>query len=175
MPIKIRKKKQVKPYLKQIFHLLNEAYKPLFGVVPLTEKQIDMYVKQYLPLVDLNLVSLVFDEKEKLVGFGLAVPDLNKAVKAAKGKLFPIGFISLFRELKRAEGIDLLLIAVHPDYQGVGVNAVILDELQDYIVSKYKYAETGPELETNEKIQSQWDGYNYRQHKRRRCFKKEVV
>ena len=173
-PVKIKKKSQIKGYLKQIFGLLNEAYKPLFGVVPLSGKQINMYASQYMPIIDLNLVSLVYNEEEKLVGFGLAIPNMNKAVKAAKGRLYPFGFISLFRELKRTDVLDLLLIAVHPDYQGKGVNAIILDELQDYVTSRFKYAETGPELELNEKIQAQWDGYEYEQHKRRRCFKKEI-
>ena len=37
-----------------------------------------------------------------------------------------------------------------------------------------KYCETGPELETNISVQSLWKSFMTRQHKRRRCFTKEI-
>ncbi|MBS7263081.1 MAG: N-acetyltransferase [Eubacteriales bacterium] len=171
---KYKHKRDVKPDIKKIFELLNEAYKPLFGVVPLSEKQINLYVSQYYPLLDHNLISTVFNERDEMVGFGLCMPSLNESVIKAKGKLFPFGFVPFFREMKKTKVLDLYLIAVRPDYQGKGVNAIIFDELQEYIVNRFELALTGPELELNEKVQAQWDGYETRLYKRRRCYIKRI-
>ena len=71
--------------------------------------------------------------------------------------------------------IDLLLIAVRPDYQKKGVNAMILyHAMLGCFKLGIKEAETGPMLETNEKVQSQWKDFDIEQHKRRRCFIKDL-
>lgn len=72
--------------------------------------------------------------------------------------------------------IDLLLIAVRPDLQKKGVNAVIISKVMHGCFKiGVKQAETGPMLETNEKVQSQWQDFPLEQHKRRRCFVKVLT
>lgn len=158
----------------EIFRLINDSYAPLFGFSRMTERQIDQYVKMYVPVLDLRMVTLVENEAGELVAVGISMPSLSKALQRAKGRLFPLGWFHLLRTLfwKRPECLDLLLVAVRPDYQGKGVNALLFTDLIPvYQQMGFKYAESNPELEVNEKVQSQWQYFKTEQHKRRRCFK----
>ena len=166
-----------KDYGKQIFEVINEAFKPLFGYSELNEKQIDLYVNTYIPFIDLKLVSLITDANGKLICVGISMPSLSKALQKAKGKLFPFGWFHLLKALKwkKPDTLDLMLVGVLPEYQGKGINAVLFyDLLPNYISEGYKYVETNPELEVNNKVQSQWIYFERRQHKRRRCFKNKL-
>lgn len=157
----------------RIFRLINDAYAPLFGYSRMTEKQIDGYVKSYLPVLDLRMVSIVEDENDEIVAVGITMPSLSRALQKAKGKLFPFGWFHLLKclKFKHDKVLDLLLIAVRPDYQSKGVNALIFTDLIPvYQQMGFVYAESNPELEINEKVQSQWQYFQTEQHKRRRCF-----
>ncbi len=163
--------KEMKPYLKNMFQVLNTAYEELYGFVPLSEKQIQSYIKQYIGFANPELISIILDENNKVVAFGLTFPSLSKSFQKANGKLFPFGFIHILKSLKKNNLIDLYLVAVRPDLQGKGVNALLFSELiKIYINNKFEKAESNPELETNTKVQAQWKYFDRRQHKRRRCF-----
>ena len=131
----------------------------------------------YLKLIRLDCVRLIIDSQKNLVGFGIAVPSMASAQQKAKGKLFPFGFAHLIKALKfNNDVIDLYLVAVHPDYQSKGVNALLFTELiPQFIKNRYKYAESNPELEHNDKVQGQWEYFEREQHKRRRAFKKSII
>ncbi len=170
-------KKIAKDYGQDIFKLINEAFSPLFGYSELSQKQIDQYIKMFLPLLDLKLISLITEADGKLIGVGISMPSLSRALQKAKGKLFPFGWFHLLKALKweKPKDLDLMLVAIKPEYQNKGVNSILFyDLLPIYIEEGYEYVETNVELETNTKVQSQWIYFERRQHKRRRCFKKEL-
>jgi len=173
----ITRRRDITPeYIEKAFHLVNEAYAPLYSVVELTETQIRRYAKKFLPIISPEMLCLVFDEQENLVAFGVCVPSMAKALKKSRGRLFPFGFIGVLKALKQNDTLDMLLIAVKPELQGSGLNAVVMDHL---VAGANKlgirYGETGPTLETNIKVQSQWRYFEHEQHKRRRCFVKDLV
>ena len=161
----------------RIFELINEAYAPLFGYSKMTERQIDGYVKQYIPILDLRMVTLVEDSEGNIVAVGVSMPSMSRALQKAHGRLFPFGWWHLLKALKwkRDEMLDLLLIGVHPDYQSKGVNALIFaDLIPVYQQMKFRYAESNPELEVNENVQKQWQYFDVQQHKRRRCYRTDL-
>ena len=162
---------------RKIFELINDAYAPLFGFSRMSDRQIDQYVNMYIPVVDLRMVTIVEDENNDIVAVGITMPSLSKALQRAKGKMFPLGWYHLLKALmwKRPKVLDLLLIAVRPDYQGKGVNALLFTDLIPvYQKMGFEYAESNPELELNDKVQSQWQYFKTEQHKRRRCFKADI-
>ncbi|MCC8132609.1 MAG: N-acetyltransferase [Tannerellaceae bacterium] len=164
-------------YGKKVFHLLNLAYAPLFGYTELTDKQIDLYLKRYIPLVDKRFLPIIENEAGEVVGAAITINSLSKALQKTKGKLFPLGWFHLLRALKwkKEEKAELLLIAVHPDYQGLGVNALFFDDLIPiYNQSHIKWAETGPQLENNVRELTQWKPLHPTFTKRRRCYKKNI-
>ncbi len=163
-------------YGKALFELINEAYANLYGYSALTERQIDYYIDMYLSLIRLDYVSLVVDADDRLIGVGITLPSLSTALRKARGKLFPTGWWHLWRALHgRNEVIDLMLIAVKPEYQSKGVNSLFFyDLLNLYIKNGVKYAETNLELEENLNVQSQWDYFDKRMHRRRRAYRKKL-
>ena len=176
---KLKSKKEVRQsgVAHDIFRLINDAYTPLFGYSRMTERQIDQYVKMYVPVLDLRMVSIVENEQNEIVAVGISMASLSRALQKAKGRLLPFGWYHLLKALmwKRPKVLDLLLVAVRPDYQGKGVNALLFPDLIPvYKELGFEYAESNPELEMNEKVQNQWQYFKTEQHKRRRCFKADI-
>ena len=163
------------PLLKRFFKLVNIAYAPLYGTVDLSEEQIRKYSMKFAPLINPKLTCFVMDENNELVAFGVAAPSIAEALKKSRGRIFPTGWAGLLHAFRVNDTLDLLLIAVRPDLQKKGVNAVIINKVMKASVKMgIKHAETGPMLETNEAIQSQWYDFPVEQHKRRRCWIKEL-
>lgn len=164
------------PLLKPFFDLVNVAYAPLYGTVDLTDEQIKKYASKFAPLINPHTTCFVMDKNDQMVAFGVGAPSLATAMQKHRGRLFPTGWVDVLKSFRKNDTIDLLLIAVHPDYQSRGVNAIILSKtMKGCLKMGIKQAETGPMLEMNDKVQSQWKDFQTEQHKRRRCFIKELI
>lgn len=167
-------------YGKKIFNVVNETFKDLYGYSKLTDRQIEQYVKMYLPMADLNLITIIEDwntPDHKVVGVGISIPSLARALQKCGGKLFPFGWWHILRALKfhKTEVVDLLLIGVLPEYRQKGANALLFyDLIPHYQRLGFKWGETHVEMETNMKVQGQWQYLNREIHKRRRCYKKDI-
>lgn len=173
--LRLKKSKDILPYAHEIFDVINSAYKNLYGVVSLTERQIEYYIKQYFGFIRADFVSLVANEKGEIVALGITIPSLAIALQKAKGSLFPFGFIHLLRAMRKNDKAELLLVAVRPDYQGKAINAILMREMNEiYLKNNVTVAETNPELESNELVQAFWKLFERRQHKKRTCFIKEL-
>ena len=173
--LRVRTRLDYFPLLKPFFQLVNEAYAPLYGTVDLTPEQIKKYSMKFAPLINPQLTCFVMNEQNELVAFGVSAPSIAEAMKKSRGRLFPTGWVRVLHAFRKNNTIDLLLIAVRPDLQGKGVNAIILSEVMEGCRKMgIRYAETGPMLEENEKVQTQWQNFSLEQHKRRRCWVKEL-
>lgn len=167
-------------YGKKIFEVINTTFKDLYGYSELTDRQIDHYVDMYLPMADLNLITLVedWDADRKLVGVGITIPSLSRAFqKCRNGRLFPFGWWHVIRALKyhKTEGVDLLLMGVLPEYRMKGANALMFADLIPwYQKYGFKWGESQVEMESNENVQSQWQYLEPVNHKRRRCYLKKL-
>ena len=170
------RKKLAEKYGEDLFRLINDAYADLYGYSPLTDKQIDYYIDMYLGFLKLDYVSIVVDSADRLVGVGISMPSMTKALQKSGGKLFPTGWWHLLRAMKgHNDVVDLMLIAVKPEYQSKGVNSLFFYDLCNlYIRDGVKFAETNLELEENTHVQSQWEYFERRQHRRRRAFTKDL-
>lgn len=167
-------------YGRKIFQVVNETFKDLYGYSKLTDRQIEQYVKMYLPMADLDLITIIEDwntPDHKVVGVGISIPSLARALQKCGGKLFPFGWWHILRALKfhKTEVVDLLLIGVLPEYRQKGANALLFyDLIPHYQRLGFKWGETHIEMETNMKVQGQWQYLNREIHKRRRCYKKDI-
>lgn len=171
--IRFKNNNEIKKYAREGLNLVNEAFNELYAYVPLTEKMIDMYIKQYIPILNKDYLVVIADKNNNVIGFGLMVPSLAEACRKHNGHLFPFGWISFLSALKskRNKILEMYFIAVKPEYQSTGVNALIIEEsLQACFKNGIKFAETGPELELNEKVRSIWKSFDARQHRRRRSW-----
>lgn len=167
-------------YGKKIFDVVNETFKDLYGYSKLTDRQTEQYVKMYLPMADLDLITIIEDwntPDHKVVGVGISIPSLARALQKCGGKLFPFGWWHILRALKfhKTEVVDLLLVGVLPEYRQKGANALLFyDLIPHYQRLGFKWGETHVEMETNMKVQGQWQYLNREIHKRRRCYKKDI-
>ena len=170
-------KELVKKYGMQYMDVIDIAYQKLYNFQPLSDRQKKYYCDSYFPLLKFDFVTLVVNEKDEVVGVGVGMPDISKALRKCKGKLFPFGWYHMVKALraKQMDKFDLLIIAVRPDYQDRGLNAVIIADQHPYFV-KYgiKEVETTAILETNTKNQTHWEMFPHKIHKRRRAYIKDI-
>lgn len=173
--VKSKSKRDIFSYARAMFDVINEAYKPLFYFVELTEQQIDRFIKKYFSLIRAEFILLVLDQSNKVIAFQVTMPSFSEAFQKAKGRLYPFGFIHFLKAARKPKILDLFVVGILPEYQGKGVNALFLTELtQTAIDNNILYAETNSELEENIKIQSFWRYFESRQHKRKRIYVKRI-
>jgi hypothetical protein len=162
-------------YAMPIFDLVDRAYAHLYGTTPLSEKQKEAYTEQYLGFADPRFVKLVVDAEDKLVAFGVAIPDLSRALQKCGGRLFPFGWYYFLRTLKHPEKIDMLLVAVEPSNTAHGAVAFLMSSIITSCTrAGVRLAETSGELEDNHQVRSLWNDFEHRQHKRRRAYLKKL-
>lgn len=170
------RKKIKEEYGLAIFDLINEAYADLYGYSALTPRQIRYYIDMYLGILRLDNICLITDADDKLICVGISMPSMSRALQKSRGRLFPTGWWHLLKGIiGRNDLVDLLLVAVKPEYQNKGVNALLFCNLiPAYNANGYKEAESNLELEGNENVQRQWEAFERRLHRRRRVWTKNL-
>lgn len=160
----------------EAFALIDLAYSKLYGTVPLTEDIIRSTIDGYIPLVNLDYICAIKDKEDNIVSFGIMVPSIAKALKKSNGKILPFGIVRMLRALRgKNDTLEMFLVAVDPTLQAQGLPAILISTLLKKLnENKVMYCETGPMLETNTKIHSLWRHFEKEQHKRRRCFVKQI-
>lgn len=166
---------ELHPYLDGLFRCLNSAYAALHGFSDLSEGQCEDLKKQFLTNINVDYVSIVLDADEQVVGFGVALPSLAKAMQKAKGSLFPFGWLHMLKALKHNDTIDLLLIAIDEKYKNKGVNAMIFHKFAQGITKNgIKFIESTRELEDNTSVQNLWRYLEHDLTKRARTYIKQI-
>ena len=168
-------------YGQKVLEVVNKTFGQLYGFSQMTQSQIDEYVKMYFKYFDMNLICVIEDWNtpgHDVIGVGITIPSLTKALqKCRNGRLLPFGWWHVIRALKfhKTDIVDLLLVGILPEYRAKGANALLFYHLIP-IYQKYgfKWGETHVEMESNDKVQSQWQYFENEQHKKRRCYKKQL-
>ena len=172
---RLNNKKDFIKYIYKIFQLLNAEFSQLYAFSELTKKQIEELKKHFIPFLRLKYVSIILNSEDKLVGFGICIPSLSKALQKSKGKLYPFGFLRIFNALRKNDTVDTLLIAIQKDYRDKGVNGIIFNEIGSaFIKNGITNIESTRELESNFNVNNLWNKFEYRLHKRTRCYLKKL-
>lgn len=172
--LQAKKAKDFLPYAGKMWNTLNEAFDNLYGYTRLTKKQTDLYTKQYFPFINPDYVCMVLDDKDDVVGFGVCLPSLTRAMQKSNGRLFPFGWYYLLRALKSNEIIDMYLNGVKPEYLNKGAVSIYYNEIhKGFLKNNVKYVVTNPQLEDNKGAVLMWKNFEtVRQHITRRCWVK---
>ena len=176
--VKVKNSRElVKRFGIEYMDVIDAAYQKLYNFQPMTDKQKNYYKDMYFQFLNFDFVTLVVNENEELVGVGLGMPDIAPALRKSGGKLFPFGWYHLIKALKakKMERFSFLLIAVRPDYQDKGINALFLQD-QIPLINQYGIhtLETTSMLETNTKVLSFFMQFDHKQHKRHRAYIKPL-
>ncbi len=160
----------------EAFKIIDVAFSKLYGTVPLTPEVIKHAIDGYIPVVNLDYVCSVKNKNGEIIGFGVLVPSIAKALKKSDGKMLPFGALRVLKALNgKNDTLEMFFVAVHPDYQALGLPAILIQTLSKKIIENgVKYCETGPMLETNGDVHSMWRHFDKRQHRRRRCYIKAI-
>ncbi len=173
--VRFKNKKEILPFVDQMFGLLNNTYNSLQTFVPIQQYQIDYYKEKYFGFIHPDYITCIKDQEGKLIAFSVVMPSFSRALKKANGKLFPLGWYHIMKAQKKNNTAAFYLIGIDPEYQGKGVTAIIFDEMQQLFTDKGIYqVETNPELEENTAVQLLWKDYNPVQHKQRSTFRKSI-
>lgn len=171
----VPKKKYIDKYKDGFFECLDLCYRDLYGTVPISKESQKELVSQFMMILNNEYLVIICDENDRVVGFGLCFPGIGDAVKKSGGRLTPAALLRIFKTVKNPETIDLGLVAILPEYQNAGINAVILDGMLEILSKgKVKKCETNLNLESNTAVRAQWKYFDARQHKRRRSYKKQL-
>lgn len=176
--VKVKNSRELKKrYGYTYFDVLDEAYQKLYNYQPMTARQKRYYCDMYFPLINYDFVTMVANEKDEIIAVGLGMPSLSNALRKCQGRLLPFGWYHLIKALKtkKMTDFDLLLIAVRPDYQDRGINALIVNEMVPHFAQYgIQRVETTSILETNSKSIANFLPFDNIQHKRRRAYIKEL-
>ena len=173
--VRFKNKKEILPFVDDMFGLLNNTYNSLQTFVPIQQYQIDYYKKKYFGFINPDYITCINDKEGKLIAFSVVMPSFSKALKKANGSLLPIGWFHIYRAQKKNEKAAFYLIGIDPEYQGKGVTAIIFEEMQNLFNSKGIHTvETNPELIENTAVQLLWKDYSPVQHKERSTFRKSL-
>ena len=177
---KFKSKKEILEggYIEKIFGVVNKAYAKLYEYSELDEHQMKTFADRYLPLLDKRYLSVVENAEGEVIGMGVCVTSLSRAVQKAKSKLFPFGWYHIGKALwfnKHPRILDMLLVGVLPEYHDKGANALIFaNVIPEATKDGYEWAETHPQLEENLASQTQWKNLDCVIHKRRAAFGKDL-
>ena len=169
------KKQYIEKYRDGFFDCLSECYAHLYGTVEIPKEAQDELISQFMMIVNKKYAIFICDENDRVVGFGLCFPGIGDAVKKSGGRLTPMTLLRILKAVNKPKVIDLALVAVRPEYQMAGINAILIDGILEILESgEVESCETNLNLETNTAVQAQWKYFNARQHKRRRAYKKMI-
>jgi hypothetical protein len=172
--VNIRSTEELKKYVNPVFKILNGAFNDLPYVTPFNPKMIELLGKKYFKILNPKFVKIIRKD-DRIIAFVIGLPSLSKAMQKAGGKLFPFGFYHIFNALKHPEVIDLLLTGVDPEFHTTGAAVILFAELQEEMMKQgITQMETTGMFESNHTAISNWKNFEYIQHKRRRCYVKEL-
>lgn len=174
-PNSMSKKDYISKYKDGVFECIDRCYSHLYGTVPFTESMKDQIIDQFMLVINKKYLVIICDENERVVSFALCFPGFGKSLQKSGGRLTPFAIARLLHAVNNPQVIDLGLVAVLPEYQSAGINAVMLQKMNEYLESgDIEYFETNLNLETNVQVMAQWKYFDSEQHKRRRSYIKKL-
>lgn len=174
-PESMSKREYIEKYKDGVFDCIDESYRHLYGTVPFTESMKEQLIEQFMLVINKKYLVVICDENEKVVSFALCIPSIGEALMKSGGRLTPSALIKLLSAVRKPRRVDLALVAILPQYQSAGINAVMLYKMTEYLESgDIEYFETNLNLETNIQVMAQWKYFDSEQHKRRRSYIKNI-
>lgn len=154
--LEFKKTSEIKPYIREVFELINLTYSEIYGFTPLSVKEADNFSKRYLPFINPRLVKIVLNGKGSIIGFIVAMSDFSKGIKQANGKLLPFGWFHILRNMRNSDTLVLFLGSVKEEYRHRGIDALMAESLfKDSKVYGFKYVDSHLIMERNVKMRSE--------------------
>lgn len=168
-------KKLIPVYGHRALEMVNEAYASLDEYVPLEGKEMDNVLDQFATIINPRYFSLLVDKNDEIIGMGVIIPSIADALVKGRGRMTLPTIVRLLRSIAKPRELEMALVAVRPDYQKKGVNALMMARISRHIIEDgVRRVESNPELVTNLAVQTQWTNFEREIVKRRKTFSKKI-
>lgn len=173
--LEFTRRRDLKPWIRPIFTLINETFTEIYGFMPFTLEEMDDFANRYLLIMDPHYIKAVLTERNEPVAFVIAMPDISKGIKRSRGYLLPFGIIQILLAGKRSKQLNLLLGAIHPEYQNRGLDTIMGSAmLESARKGNLKYVDSHLEMETNTKVRAEMEYMGGEVYKTFRVFGKSL-
>lgn len=171
-PLDLRRFRQDVDIVKEIY---NSAWSRNWGFVPMTDAEFDHLAKEFRPIVDPTL-CLIAEVKGEPVGFSLALPNINHALRhLPDGRLFPFGLFRFLWHKRKVRGIRVITLGFKPGFQQSGLGAALyLRGWLNGVQRGYDHGEASWILEDNLDMVRPLERMGARPYKRYRVFEKAL-
>jgi GNAT superfamily N-acetyltransferase len=119
----------------RVMHLVNEAMGYMRNHVPMDEQEFIRFVDDLRRVIDPDLVFFAEIDGQP-VGFAASIPDVNRALKDVNGRLLPLGWLRLWRGMRRIDVASLKLLAVLQEYRARGLDSLLYRETARVLMQK---------------------------------------
>jgi GNAT superfamily N-acetyltransferase len=153
----------------------NTAWDKNMGFFPMTNEEFDYTAKDLKMILDPDF-CLLAEQHGKIVGFGVAIPDINQILKKIKrGRLLPTGIFKLLLGKSKIKGIRIMLLGVIDGYRKMGIEAVLYGNIiKEYRRKGLEYAEASWTLEHNDMVNRAIEAIGGNQYKTYRIYEKNL-
>jgi len=173
--LEFTRRKDLKPLIRPIFTLINKTFQEIYGFMPFTLEEMDDFANRYLLIMDPGYIKVIADERQEPVAFIIGMPDISNGIKRSRGHLVPFGFINILIASRRTKQLNLLLGAIHPDYQNRGLDTVLgTAMLNSARKGGMQFIDSHLEMESNTKVRAEMEYMGGQVYKRYRIFYKSL-
>ena len=120
---------ELKRRIPEIVEAYNSTFTENWEYVPVTPQEAKAVAGQMLQITRPEMIKVIVNAENEIVGFLTAFLNISKALQKCHGRLFPLGWLYLLRELKRTQWVDLNGMGILERYRGLGGNAILYSEL----------------------------------------------
>ena len=167
--------KDFKNEVAKVRGIYNAAWDKNLGFVPMTEAEFNYLAKDLKMILDKDF-CLVAEHEGKMVGFALAIPDVNQVQKKInRGRLLPTGLFKLLFGLKKINYVRIITLGVIEDYRKMGIEACFYAQIiKNAARKKINGGEASWILENNEMMNKAMENINGKVYKTYRIYQKEI-
>ncbi len=174
--LEFTRRKDLKPWIRPIFTLINETFTDIYGFMPFTLEEMDDFANRYLLIMDPRLIKIVVNDIGETIAFIIAMPDISKGIQKSRGYILPLGILHILIAGRKTNQLNLLLGAVHPKYQNRGLNTItgsaLLDSARE---QKMQFIDSHLEMESNTKVRAEMEYMGGEVYKKYRIFGKSLI
>ena len=168
-------RRKIKPLIRPVLRLVNQTFGDIYGFIPFNEKEMDDFANKYLFLIDPRYIKLIVNEKDEIIAMFIAMADISEGIKKSRGYLIPFGIFRIFAAAKKTKQINLLLGAIDPRYQGIGLDVWMgLSLVRSARETGKKVMDSHLELEYNTKVRAEMEKFGGKVYKKFRIYQRDI-
>jgi hypothetical protein len=169
-----RTRRDLRTLVPHLQDLYNDAIQGTSGNFPITIEEAKSMADQILWFADPTLIKIVM-KGIRPVGFLFAYPDISPALQRTKGRLFPLGWLDILRELRSTHLLNVNGAGMIEEFRGSGGTAILFNEIIKSVKnSRYTHAEIVQIGAENDRMLQELSNVGVTFHKKHRVYSRRI-